>query len=39
MNSGEVRMCFLAGKANSMYQIPEQDVTANIEEKFQCKFL
>jgi hypothetical protein len=35
MSSEEVRMFFLSGKVNSMYQLPEQVVTENTEEKFQ----
>jgi len=29
-------MAFLAGKVNSVYQLPEQVVTEKIEEKFRC---
>jgi hypothetical protein len=36
MNSVEIKMVFLAGKVNSVYQLPEQVVAEKIEEKLRC---
>jgi hypothetical protein len=38
MNGGEIRMVLLAGKVNSVYQLPEQIVTEKTEEKFGVDF-
>lgn len=36
MNSRERGIVFLAGKANLVYQLPEQVITEKTEEKFGC---